>query len=206
MITSPSWSSSTPRHARRVVSGIVHHAPELLVQFISFPRRVVHHAPELLVVVVQQPAVQRDLLGRLVLSTPRHARRVVCLVRQVVVVLLVQLVLFIVSPIAHYNFSSLITPHRDSAGAGLDKSESELAEFMKHNQLEFPDDNQASYFIHGSIAAAGEYKTWARAFGESARGTAPRCCCAHHVVAPTMLLRPPFWLALLPQPMVSIKP
>ena len=83
--------------------------------------------------------------------------------------------LFLVSPITHYNFSSLITPHRDYIDQSIKQSETELKEFMKNNP---PDDSgdesgdeKPSYFIHSSHENGGEYDSWPMAMGESAR-----CC------------------------------
>ena len=86
--------------------------------------------------------------------------------------------LFLVSPIAHYNFSSLITPHRDYIDQSIKQSESELMEFNKNKPLEDDDESgdesvdNPSWFIHSSLQGGGEHLSWAMAMGESAR-----CCC-----------------------------
>ena len=82
--------------------------------------------------------------------------------------------LFLVSPITHYNFPSLITPHRDY----IEQSASELEEFNKNKPLEDDDESgdesvdNPSWFIHSSLQGGGEHLSWAMAMGESAR-----CCC-----------------------------
>ena len=105
--------------------------------------------------------------------------------------------MFLVSPITHYNFSSLITPHRDY----IDQSASELEEFNKNKPLESGDesgDEKPSYFIHSSHENGGEYDSWPMAMGESAR-----CCCPPPTLwSPSST--PP--LSLLPQPKVSKAP
>ena len=114
--------------------------------------------------------------------------------------------LFLVSPIAHYNFSSLITPHREcpELDQQLKQSEFELSEFNKNSQVEVFNKNsqvevsKPSYFIHSSLEGGGEYDSWPMAKGESAR-----CCCPPPTLwSPSST--PP--LSLLPQPKVSKAP